>query len=152
MKTENDVLKNKIVIDAKVILSEKQLYLMELYSGCNEKDAKEEANSLYNNPENTSELFKSFCGENGDMGGVLNDVINLGLQVIAKTENIELSDCDMYHDYLTIKKAKINSIDIDYIDVNENCIDTLENMKKNNLDLHSRKFDAIEKALSNNIK
>jgi hypothetical protein len=123
-----DIMDNKIIVGARLILSKKQLYLIGLYSGMSEENAKETAEVYYNNPDTASESFSNFCLEMGEDGAIINDLLNLGLLAYAKNIGETLEDKDVYNCYLTIKKPIINTIEIEHVDIDKEYVDTYENM------------------------
>lgn len=130
-----DIMENKIVVQARLILSKKQIYLMLLNSGCNERDANELAEFYFKNPDLASESFSHFSSEFGEEGSSLNDVLTLGLLVVAKLNEKNLDDTDFYNCYLTIKKPVIKNIDLVYEDIDDQYVDSFENLKKRGLTL-----------------
>ena len=130
--TDMKIMDNKIVVNSRLVLSEKQIYLI-LKTTMDDKGAKENAEYYYNNPEKASYAFSYFCREFGDLGADVNDLLTLGILAYAKSVGEVLEDKDIHNDYLTVRKPFIKSIELDYIELDDEYIDTFDNMLENGL-------------------
>ena len=124
-------MENKIIVDAKLVLSKQQLYLICLFSGEHEIDAKESSEFLFNNPDRASVYFSKFCSEWGGYGSTVNDILTLGLLSYFKKTGETLKDEDVYHCYLSIKKFVVKEIEVELQDIEDKYIDkNYEPLKK----------------------
>lgn len=128
-----EIMDNKIVVNSRLILSEKQLYLIMKFSGFNDDNAKELAEFYYKNPDKASDSFSNFCLEYSEEGATINNLIILGLLAYAKTKGETLEDKDIYIDYITASRPLIKEVEYEYVEVEDQYVDTLENMYNNGL-------------------
>jgi hypothetical protein len=117
-----DVMENKIIVDAKLVLSKQQIYLINLCSGMGEIDAKESADFLFNNPDKASKSLSDYNSTYGE-GSTVNDIFTLGLLAYFKNTGEALKDEDIYYSDITIKKYVIKAIEIELQDVDNKYID-----------------------------
>ena len=81
--------------DATVILSKKQIYLMQLYSGCNKQDAEYIAKTFTANKNDCQNEFKNFDHLSG-YANDLNVVLKLGFKVLSEIYREELNEEDQF--------------------------------------------------------
>lgn len=88
--------------DAHIILSKKQIYLMELYSGCDPTDATDYANTLFEDNGYDKEAFKDFKSESTGLASDLNLVLKLGFETLAKMYDKKIEKDESLIGYLEL--------------------------------------------------
>ena len=108
---------NKIIIETKLILSKKQLYIYFLHEGLGEKDALEFAEYYFNKPEEASKYFLN------EGVSYATNLFNFGLLCEFKNSGETIEDEDTYYCCLTLKKHIVKSIELELVDVDKKYID-----------------------------